>query len=77
MKSNIVLTVKETDIHNLIILVEKLEELGMSIDNTFEFGVIIGTMDANDVDELKTIEEIDSFTVNAQINLPPSDENIQ
>ncbi|WP_288460605.1 hypothetical protein [uncultured Chryseobacterium sp.] len=77
MKSNIVLKVKDTDIQNLVILVEKLEGLGMSIDNTFEFGVIIGTMEASDVDGLRDLEEIDSFTVNAQIDLPPSDANIQ
>lgn len=64
-------------IHKLDTIVDKLEELGMSVDNVFEFGVIIGTMESNDVGELKTIKEVDSFTVDAQISLPPSDENVQ
>ncbi|KMQ64316.1 hypothetical protein ACM46_08470 [Chryseobacterium angstadtii] len=77
MKSNIVLTINEMSIHKLDTIVDKLEELGMSVDNVFEFGVIIGTMESNDVGELKTIKEVDSFTVDAQISLPPSDENVQ
>lgn len=77
MKSNIVLSIGDIHIHNLDIIVNKLEELGMSVDNTFEFGVITGTMENSDIQELKTISEIESFTVDAQVNLPPPDEEIQ
>lgn len=58
-------------------IVDKLEELGMSVDNTFEFGVIVGTMEHSDIKELKTVKEIESFTVDAQVNIPPPDEDIQ
>ncbi len=75
MKENIVITISPEHIDEMKNISQKLKEV--KITNVFDFGVITGVTEEENIQKLKQITEIEDITIEKQINLPPNDRGIQ
>lgn len=77
MKKSIVITVCQENIGTLQSFCEKLKSEGMELTNVFEFGVITGLTEENNIEHIENFPEVESVTIEKIITLPPPDSEIQ
>lgn len=77
MKKKVIITISEDYLKGLDILVAKLQAEGLQVNRLYEYGVIVGEIEENNMHYILVHEEILSFSEEKIIQLPPSDSDVQ
>jgi len=76
MKS-IVITISEVHLSRLSFVADELRKEGLQITNLFEFGVITGHAEEQDIEKMRCLAEVASLTEDRQVRIAPPDSGIQ
>lgn len=77
MKKNVVITLMESEEKRLDLIIESLRKVGLEVHNTFQFGVITGSIDEKEIKNILEIKGVESISEDRSINLPPPDSPVQ
>ncbi len=77
MKKSIVITLYQENLDNIKTFSEKLTGEGLEVTNVFEFGVITGLTEENNIEKIEKLPEVESVTIEKIVQLPSPDDDIQ
>lgn len=77
MKKKVIITVSEQYLNGLDKFVAQLKEEGLLVIRLYDYGVIVGEIEENNMDYILVHKEILSCSEEKIIQTPPPDSNIQ
>lgn len=77
MKIHIVITVSDKHLGETEEIANRLVKDGLKITNVYEFGVITGIIEENNIKRISDYTEVKSLTKEKNISISPPDEDIQ
>jgi hypothetical protein len=72
------ITVTVDDAHDVAAVADTLRHAGMEVEQVLsELAMVTGSVDANTVQALTSVEGVDSIDAAASVQLPPPDSDLQ
>lgn len=77
MRKYIIITISENYLDKLNSIADFLRKEGLLITQLYEFGVITGSCEEENIEKLKDHKEIISFAEDTPASIAPPDEDVQ
>ena len=77
MKKKVIITISEQYLNGLDSVVAKLKEDGLVVSRLYDYGVIVGEIEENNLDYILVHKEVLSCSEEKKIHITPPDSDIQ
>ena len=77
MKKNVIVILKKNITENKKLLIDKLCDNGLIINQFYDYGVISGVLEEEKFELVRSLGEVQTVEEDPIINIPPPNEDIQ